>query len=42
MASGRESLTMAMQNSGITDVDYFNKCFIRTYGDLLSNGMQMN
>lgn len=42
MALGRESLTMAMQNSGITDVEYFNKCFIRTYGDLLSNGMQMN
>lgn len=41
IASGRETLTLAMQNSGITDVDYFNKCFIRIYGDSPNIGMSM-
>ncbi len=39
IASGRETSTIAMQNSGVTDVDYFNKCFIRIYGDLPTVGM---
>lgn len=39
IASGRETSTIAMQNSGVADVDYFNKCFIRIYGDLPTVGM---
>lgn len=39
IASGRETSTLAKQNSGVADVDYFNKCFIRIYGDLPTVGM---
>ena len=39
IASGKETPSIAMQNSGVADVDYFNKCFIRIYGNLPTMSM---
>lgn len=39
ITSGRETPVQAMQNAGVADVAYFNKCFMRLYGSALVKAM---
>lgn len=39
ITSGRETPVQAMQNAGVADVAYFNKCFMRLYGSAVAKAM---
>ena len=39
ITGGRETPVQAMQNAGVSDVAYFNKCFMRLYGSAIAKAM---